>query len=236
MQRGVTLATGETYHIYNRGAHKSYLFGVDEDYERFLLLMFLANDAASIDMRSLKSRYKGRSFVNMYTEEPVSKGLVDILAYTLMPNHFHLILRQKAEDGITTFMRRASTAYSMYFNVKYEHSGVLFQGRFKSQHIDTDAYYRWIFSYVHLNPISLCEPGWEERGVSDPHAVRAFMKTYRYGSYYDYCVGLRPERAILTDSDLPDFLLKRNDLEDLLRTFTKDRPLQSDQLTEDGPL
>src|SRR3989344_2030506 len=97
--------------------------------------------------------------------EVVDGSLVSVLAYCLMPNHFHLVLRQKNQDGITLFMRKLATAYAMYFNTKYDHSGVLFQCRYKSKHVNTDAYLRWIFSYVHLNPLEIIQPEWKERGI-----------------------------------------------------------------------
>ena len=225
MIRNTPLAAGETYHIYNRGAHKHKVFTNDRDYRRFLLLCFLMNDATPIDMRRILKKYKGRSFVAVFKEEKPSKSLVDILAYSLMPNHFHMVVRQKTENGITKFFKKVLTGYSMYFNTKYEHSGVLFQGRFKSRHIDNEAYFRYIFSYVHLNPLSLIEPGWEDVGVKDKDGVREFMNKYSYSSYQDYSHSKRPESSILSDSDIPEFLTSQNDLEYLLYSLTKDRPL-----------
>ena len=156
-----------------------------------------------------------------------TQKLVDVLAYALMPNHFHLVLKQKIDDGITKFMRKLATAYSMYFNIKYEHSGVLFQGRFKSSHINSGPYFRYIFSYVHLNPLELVEPDWKDGTIRNEKKARKFLADYRYASYFDYCVGERPERVILAYDDAPDFLKEQNDLEEMINDFSKGRALHT---------
>jgi putative transposase len=223
MQRATPLALGETYHIYNRGAHKQATFTCEADYIRFLTLLFIANDAMSLEMRPLLNKYRGQSSGMLFQSERPDKSLVDVLAYSLMPNHFHLVLRQKSETGITKFLKKVLTGYSMYFNTKYEHSGILFQGPFKSKHVGNEAYFRYIFSYVHLNPLSLFEPGWEEKGIQDRVKARVFMEGYNYSSYAHYAGFKRPESVLLAEDDLPGFLTEQNDLENLLR-FTEDSP------------
>lgn len=223
MGNRTSLAVGETYHIYNRGVHKVPIFTSDKDYERFMLLLFLANDENPINFRERARRYKGRTFVNMYSEEVRTSGSVDVLGYCLMPNHFHLILRQVKENGISLYMKKLCTAYVMYFNKKYKHSGVLFQGKFKSKHIDSEAYFRWIFSYIHLNPLDLFHSGWEEDGLKNKEGARAFINNYRFSSFLDFSTPGRVEGKIITE-DIPDFLLNQNDFEDLVK-ITKVGPL-----------
>ncbi|KKU55273.1 MAG: hypothetical protein UX77_C0014G0004 [Parcubacteria group bacterium GW2011_GWA1_47_11] len=225
MLRKTALAVGETYHVYNRGAHKQSIFTSEGDYQRFLLLLHLCNQLGPLDFRRLLSKYKGRSFADIFEEEKNEQSLVEILAYSLMPNHFHVVLRQKDEGGITTFLKKVLTGYSMYFNTKYAHSGVLFQGRFKSSHIDNEAYFRYIFSYVHLNPLDLFAPGWKECGLKNPDGARQYVNSYKYSSFFDYVGNNRAEKALLSFGQTPEFLKSQNDLEELLKVFTKDRPL-----------
>lgn len=225
MQRDVPLVAGENYHLFNRGAHRRAIFTNDADYRRFMLLLLLANHSDRINLRDLFARYKGRSFVEIFREERPDRSLVDILAYSLMPNHFHLILRQKTGDGVTAFMKKVATAYSMYFNTKYGHSGTLFQGRFQSRHIDTEPYFRYIFTYVHLNSLDLFEHGWEEGGLKDIDGARRYINSYQYSSFFDYAGNDRAEKTLLSLSQAPEFLTTQNDLEELVETFTKDRPL-----------
>ena len=200
MQRLVPLITGEAYHVFNRGAHKSVIFKGYGEYERFQALLLVCNRKESTHLANLLTKYKGPSFIKLFDEEVVGEDerLVEVLSYCLMPNHFHLVVRQKVEDGITTFMRKVGTAYSMYFNAKHEHSGTLFQGRFKSVHVDNDAHYKWLFQYVHLNPVELFEPKWKENGVKNAPGAERFLARYHWSSHYDYVVGERPQRSILS--------------------------------------
>src|SRR3989344_5882696 len=230
MQRNVPLVAGETYHLFNRGAHKRNIFTNDADYQRFLLLLLLANHSDPVNLRDLFIHYKGRSFVEIFREEKPDKSLVDILAYNLMPNHFHLVARQKKDIGVTAFMKNVAIAYSMYFNTKYGHSGTLFQGRFKSSHIDTEPYFRYIFSYVHLNSLDLFESGWKEKGLRDLDGARKYVNSYRHSSFFDYTGNDRAEKALLSLSQAPEFLTTQNDLEELLSTITKDGPLYGDKI------
>jgi putative transposase len=135
-----------------------------------------------------------------------------------MPNHFHLVLHQKADNGISRFLKKVGTGYSMYFNKKYGHSGILFQGRFKSRHINNEAYQNWIFAYVHLNPLELFCGDWERSGIADVNGSRSFLHSYPYCSFVDYYGAERREGNVLNRLAAPSFLSERNDLEELLRT------------------
>jgi putative transposase len=214
--RGQVLAEGEYYHVFNRGAHKQAIFSSEQDYERFQLLLYLLNTRFPIVMRDILEEYKGRPLTDVFVEEPCDRSLVDIVGYALMPNHFHLILRQRSEHGISCFMKKLCTAYSMYFNTKYAHSGVLLEGRYKASHIDTQSYFRHIFAYVHLNPFALLQRDWKEVGVKNPVLARSFLSNYRYSSFRDYHGAERPERVILRHENAPDFMKNQNDLEEFL--------------------
>jgi len=166
-------------------------------------------------MANVLSKYRGRSSLLLFEEEKPNQGLVDVLSYALMPNHFHLILRQKVENGITLFMKKVGTAYSMYFNTLYEHSGTIFQGRFKGKHVDTGDYLRWLFAYVALNPLDIGFPGWKENGGVErlPDGAHSFLRSYAHASFPDMHPEVcRPERAVLSAAtlaeladDVPDF-------------------------------
>jgi putative transposase len=220
MLRKVPLTTGEVYHVFNRGAHKQKIFLEERDYRRFQLNLHVANHTEPIVIREILESQKYKEPFSGFRSD---KSLVDILAYSLMPNHFHLILRQKTDGGISRFMRKTGVGYSMYYNVKYSHSGVLFQGRFQSRHIDNEAYFRWIFSYVHLNPIDLLIPSWEKARIA-PEKIKGFINTYVHSSFLDLSGETRPEGAILSTEDLPDFLKNQNDLEIMLESYTKNHP------------
>ena len=187
------------------------------------MLLFFSNTKERVQLGNLLQN-QGRSLISLLGED-VDQSLVDIFSYTLMPNHFHLVIRQKADDGVSKFMRKLATAYSMYFNIKYDHSGVLFQGRFKSRHIGNEAYFRYIFAYVHLNSLDLFEPGWEEQGLKNLDGARQYVNSYRYSSFFDYVGNDRPEKALLSLSQAPEFLTTQNDLEALLQSFNQGQSL-----------
>lgn len=222
MLRSTPLLEGEVYHIYNRGANKADIFLNDSDYTRFKLGLFLFNTTEKVTIREVISKNRGPSSV--FLEERPDQGLVDVLGYALMTNHFHLILRQKTENGITEFMKKVGTAYSMYFNTLYDHSGTVFQGRFKSKHAGEGGYLRWLCAYVALNPLDIAYPMWKKNGVSDREEAFNFLQSYAHASYQDLLAEegrRRPEARILSfdalyemSDDIPNF----HDIEELIRT------------------
>jgi putative transposase len=143
---------GEYYHIYNRGVDKREAFIDEEDYRRFLTCLREFNRSDSIGSLyepNLREMKKGSS-TPMGVELPFSK-VVEIVAYCLNPNHYHLIMRQVTEKGIERFMQKVGTGYTNYFNRRYERSGALFQGKFKSVHIDSNEYLLHLSAYVNRN-------------------------------------------------------------------------------------
>ncbi|HEX7456575.1 MAG TPA: transposase [Candidatus Nanoarchaeia archaeon] len=142
-KRNPTLETNEIYHVFNRGVEKRKVFLTDRGYRHFLET--IEHYLAPTTKLSRKLR-KG-------IKHPSDVSLVEILCYVLMPNHFHFLIRQKYNDGISTFMRKASNSFTRYFNVKNERIGPLFQGRFKAIRIETDEQLLHVSRYIHLNPV-----------------------------------------------------------------------------------
>lgn len=114
------------------------------------------------------------------------KILVGILSWCLMPNHFHFLIRQIVEGGITLFMRKLGTGYTLYFNQKYERSGVLFQGTFKAILVENESHLWHLPFYIHANPLDLIEPSWREGNIKNPDRAFKFLETYRYSSHLDF--------------------------------------------------
>ena len=196
--RKVEFAGGEFYHIYNRGNSKQKIFNHKSDYERFVNLLFLANSKNSFNFFNLfKSGH-------VYDFEQ-GDTLVDIGAYVLMPNHFHILITPKEEGGVSKFMQKLTTGYVMYFNQKYKRSGGLFEGKFKSQCLDSDRYLKYIFSYIHLNPVKLIEPKWKELGIKDINKVLDFITEYKFSSYLDYKGEARKQSLILNKEPFPNY-------------------------------
>jgi putative transposase len=116
-----------------------------------------------------------------------------------MPNHFHIGIIQREEAGIEKFMHRVCTAYGMYYNKKYKHSGTIFQGAYKSKHVNSDEYLRYLIEYIHLNPFGIEEPDLMKTAKPEymKEAIEISMK-YEYSSYRDYLGETRKQNGILT--------------------------------------
>jgi REP element-mobilizing transposase RayT len=144
--RKVPLATGEHYHVYNRGVDKRIIFADKYDIQRFLKSMVEFNAVDPIGSLYLSSLSQLRG------ETPqLGKKLVNVIAYCLNPNHFHLILEQLVDGGISEYMKRLGGGYTGFFNQKHDRSGSLFQGVFKDAHIDSNEYLLHASAYVNLN-------------------------------------------------------------------------------------
>ena len=122
-----------------------------------------------------------------------------------MPNHFHLFLKEIRDGGISLFMQKVMTGYTMYFNKKSERTGSLFGSTFKSEQIDRDVYGKYILSYIHLNPVKIIDSTWKEHGLKDFNKAKIFLENYRWSSYLDYRGFIRPENKILARSEFPEY-------------------------------
>lgn len=209
--RKISFVVNEYYHIYNRGILKNTIFLDEEDKRRFIKLLFVCNSDKSVVFKSIQG----------LPLDKIDRGetLVDIGAYCLMPNHFHILVKEKKENGLSVFMGKLSTAYAMYFNTKYERKGKLFEGMFGSKYVDTDEYLNWVFSYIHLNPVKLIDPGWKENGISSPEFAKSFIQNYVYSSYHDYFLRNRLEKIILNKNAFPENLSQLNDFKELIEEF-----------------
>ncbi|MFA7209806.1 MAG: transposase [Parcubacteria group bacterium] len=152
--RKTEFANGEYYHIYNRGVDKREVFLGEEDYLRFLTSMREFNRVdpiGSLYEKYLDEEKRGLSPHKGDLVPFATVPLVEIVCYCLNPNHYHLILKQLSEGGISKFMLKLSSGYSSYFNKKNKRSGSLFQGPFKSVHIDSNEYLLYLSAYVNKN-------------------------------------------------------------------------------------
>ena len=141
------------YHVYNRGVEKRDIFIDQQDCLVFLHYLKLYLSPLSEIQQLVKEGSAKLRFLNQNLSQEV-----DLIAYALMPNHFHMLLRQNTKDGIPKLMRRASTAYVMYFNKKYERVGRLFQNIYKCGLVNTDEYLTHLSRYIHLNAWNLETP------------------------------------------------------------------------------
>lgn len=200
--RTTNFAEGEFYHIYNRGTDKRPLYQSEGDYQRFMGLMFVSNSSAGVNYREIANSHES---VYLYQKED---PLVAIGAYCLMPNHFHILLTPLVDDGVSLFMRKLGTSYSMYFNKKYERTGTLFEGKFKAKHAATDEYLKYLYAYIHLNPAKMAP---EPTGLQTADSRLTFLQRYQYSSFPDYIGHERAEQGILNPAPFPDYFISAAD-------------------------
>src|SRR3990167_5879702 len=146
--RVTPLSTDEFYHIYNRGSEKRDVFTQQKDYKRFVKTFFYYQ---FLDPKPSFSKFS-TSELNIHKPNLTNK-LVEIICYCLMPNHFHFLIRQLKDNGISIFMSQLSNSYTKYFNTKYNRVGALFQGTFKAVLVESDEQLLHLSRYIHLNPI-----------------------------------------------------------------------------------
>jgi putative transposase len=208
-KRKVALVPGEYFHIYNRGNSKQAIFLDDEDRDRFVKLIYLSNSKRNFNFRNNIVDIK----INAWDFERGSP-IVSVGAWVLMPNHFHLYLispipgigeGNQTKLFITLFMQKLCVSYSKYFNGKYKRTGGLFEGRFKAVHVEDDIQAKYLFSYIHLNPIKLIDPKWKENGIHDKDKALSFLREYKWSSYMDYIGTKRNENKILMIESFPQY-------------------------------
>ena len=167
-------AVGEYYHLYSRGVDKRKIFLNAQDYRKFQFLMYVCNSEKSIVLRDI-----GKNFDRGGT-------IVDVGAFCLMPNHFHILAREKIENGISLYMRKLLTGYSMYFNLKHTREGKLFDGAFKAINAGDDRYLKYLYSYIHLNPAKLIDKNWKYSVREDNKEILNFCLLYPNSSIGEY--------------------------------------------------
>ncbi len=216
--RKTEFVEGEYYHIYNRGNSKQKIFLDDKDRERFLKLLYLYNSEKRIDFYNDITKRK----INAWDFEK-GESIINIGAWVLIPNHFHLYVTPKtkkekearlpSKNAITDFMHRVLTSYAKYFNAKYNRTGSLFEGKFKSVHMIKDNQARYLFSYIHLNPLKLIDSKWKEHGIKNVKKAINFLDSYKWSSYADYLEVIRPENKIINRIDFLNYFETKRDFQ-----------------------
>lgn len=199
------------YHIYNRGVEKRTIFQDEQDYKVFF--SYLKDYLEPQDKDKLRRSLDGLPypqkeaiikiiFLNNFVDE------IDLLAFCLMPNHFHLLIKQKTERGIEDFMRSLGTRYVMYFNKRYKRVGSLFQGRYKAVLVDSDEQLLHLSRYIHLNPklhkkasilnyeyssLPSYLGRWQAGWLKPDEILDFFSKGNKRASYKDFVIGKTSE-------------------------------------------
>lgn len=208
--RNIEISVDEHYHVYNRGAHKQIIFHDRADYVRFLFLILFLQSPLVFDRisRAVHRFVKHRVFDidNADISEIVRRRYVELMAFCLMPNHFHLILREVEENGIARYMQRVLNGYTKYYNTKYEVSGHLFQGPYKAVHVVSNEQLLYLSAYIHRNPRELTH--WKNN-----------EQRYEWSSYQDYIRENRWDEVLSPNLILEQFRTS-DEYDEFMRTST----------------
>jgi len=204
----------ELYHVLNRGVEKRDLFMNTGDYARFVHDLYEFND--SKPAHNAGRTFNTSSMIDLRDQSLERSRIVDIHGWCLMKNHYHLLLSELVEGGLTLFIRKLNVGYANYFNEKYTRIGTLFQGRTKRIRITSDPHFLHILHYIHLNPLDFVSTakGWRSGRVENSRAARTQLERYRWSSYQDYS-GKKNFPSILTMDFMRDSLgnVKKKTLE-----------------------
>lgn len=151
--RKVPLVTGQFYHIFNRGVAKQPVFLDKRDYGKFLLTLSYYRFVKPPARLSFYTRIPESQRRLLDKAQSKRETLIEIVSFVLMPNHFHLLVKQTFNKGISTFIARAINSYTRYFNTKQDRLGAAFQGAFRVVRVETDEQLVHLSRYIHLNPL-----------------------------------------------------------------------------------
>ncbi len=181
--RPIPFVAGEYFHLVNRGNLHCDIFKDNVDRARFLFCLLCFQSAESFDQinRYVQKFLKTGSFG--FNEKEIKKitkkHLVKVIAFSLMPNHFHVLVQSSIDNGVSLYMQRVLNAYTKYFNTKYQQTGHLFQGPFRAVHVEDNEQLLYTSAYVHLNPIELIRAG------NVQHPMLDTLK-FRWSSFNDF--------------------------------------------------
>ncbi len=178
-------------HALSRGVDKREIFLDDQDRFRFVHDLFEFNDQERVNNNFRAFGGKHPRLNDIASRSIGDKGrprklLVDIHAFCLMGNHYHLLLSSRVESGIPAFMKKLNMGYAKYFNTRYKRVGTLFQSRYKSVPVTSDPHLLHIPCYIHFNPLDFAAPGWRNREIANYREVLRFLEGYRWSSHLDY--------------------------------------------------
>ncbi len=198
-------------HVYNRGNRKQLIVRDAKDRWHFLQMLYYFNDyfsPANI-FRELRELLKFDFNKKLVWPEswPKRRPLVKIIAFSLLDDHFHFLLKEIQEGGVTMFMRKLGTGMTNYSNTKHQESGRLFQGSYKARLVDSDIYLRYLSVYIQVKNIFELYPGGLEKAVKEFDKAFDFAVNYPFCSLADYATD---RKSPILDKDVFEELFLSN--------------------------
>ena len=189
---------GDYCHVFNRGAGKQVIYQDQNDYKRFYQSLFLFNSATFKNTGGHTDMRDDVLLEMIDKSEPEREPFVEIISYCLLPNHFHLLLKQVRPDGIPIFLHKLSMGYSKYFNLRHKRSGTLYEGTYKAVLVEREGHLEHLPRYIHLNALDTTSVDWRNHPVNDWSRVKMILDSYPWSSHHVYAGGQEPLRVIHT--------------------------------------
>ncbi len=228
--RTIKFLKNNFYHLYNRGVEKRSIFLDDNDRWRFLQGLFLFNDVkSSTNILWQVERLFGRATfktIKNFLRKQKREPLVRLMADCLMPNHYHLLVEEIRDNGISHFMHKLGTGYTLYFNKKHKRVGSLFQGTYKAVAVEGLEQLERLLGYINvINPGQLIEPHLKKEGIKDIKKILSFTKNYLWGTHQEY-LGKR-DSIIIDKGILGDVFSDPGDYREFVATILKEKGVES---------
>lgn len=216
----------EIYHILNRGVDKRKIFLGEQDYFRFIHDLFEFNDQELANTSSYYFFQQSKYGVlrGSHIREP-RKLLVNIHAFCLMPNHYHLLLSPRVENGIPKFMQKLGAGYVRYFNQKYDRKGTLFESKYKSILVKHEPHFYHLPYYIHFNPLDLKFSEWRKGELKNYKEAIKFLENYRWSSHLDY-IGKKNFPSVTNRNFLLKVFEDNKGYQNSIRRWLKDLKLE----------
>lgn len=189
VMRTTPFANDQYYHVFNRGVDHRNIFNDRVDFWRFYLSLYFFNDQSFVNLggkstfASLRDENSIKDFLKF--QKP-KKPFVEIISFILLPNHFHMLVRQIADNGVSDFLHRVSMGFSHYFNKRYERTGCLFESKFKAILLTREAHLFHLPRYIHLNALDVCGMSWRDGSVANWDKAVEYLDTYPWSSHHVY--------------------------------------------------
>lgn len=208
--RKIKFQKGGYYHVYNRGVDNRNVFVSQEDYDRFEAYLYLLNDTENPRAANF---FLGKRNESIFKSARADQ-FVGIGAYSMLPTHFHMVLTPLIDGGLSRFMQKLTTAYTMYFNDKYQRSGSLFEGTYKARVSTSDNHLKYLLALTHLAPAQLFNKHWYEASILELERISGSIMDYRYSSAAEY---INDKHVITAPEHFPRYFARAKDIDLYIR-------------------
>jgi putative transposase len=222
----------EYYHIYSRTILNSAEFKNYRNAKKLEQTFLISNSTNSGGAFQFIRNHKNAPTEDILKILKNGEKLIDILCYTIMPDHYHLLVREVKNNGIKNFIHKCNTSIAKYINIKNERRGPLFESRFKSKHINTNKYLLHLSLYIHLNPLDfLVGKDWRRHGLKNWSSIKPKLLDYQWSSI-KYFLDTAPKNPIISGTEIiREQFDNKKEYENFLRDWSEEQT--SEEQTED---